>query len=177
MRRSVIAIMLLFILVLFGSFPAPASANVMNSIGNAANQINSWAPKISILINRVFAVMFLLGVLTMGYSKVTKTGHVMKKSANTMVWAPAAYFIIKLVVILVFSIDKNTAQLFMDTIYLLQYSGFYVAVGISLVGLLLHLFYKLIRHPEFMRWSKRLWSAAAVIVLAVILVPKLLGAV
>lgn len=174
LKKTVVTI--LTVVVFLGVFPFPAFASV-NDLTNMANEINSWAPTVSTIINRIFAIMFLFGVLTMGYSKVTKTGHVMKRSASTMIWAPAAYFIIKLVVILVFSIDKNTIQLFSDTIYVLQYSGFYVSIGLILVGLLFHLFYKLIQHPEFMRWSKRLWSASAVIVLAVILVPALLGAV
>lgn len=142
-----------------------------------SDSINSAAPTISFFFNAIFTIMFLYGVIRMGYSMVTKTGQVMKFSTNLMIWVPITVFLIRVLVLIMFTTtEKNVTLLASDMISLIQHIGYYFAIGMILIGLSLYLFHRLIRHPEYGRWSKRLWSLAGATILLVTIMPYVLGA-
>lgn len=145
-------------------------------IGTYTDSINSLAPTISFIFNALFTIMFLFGIVRMGYSLITKTGQVMKFSTGILIWVPITVFFIRLFMIFVFTTNgKNVTLLASDIIQLLKSTGYYFSIGMVLVGLVFYLFYKLIKHPEFGRWSKRLWGSSAILSILVTIMPYVLG--
>ncbi|WP_374717787.1 hypothetical protein [Neobacillus sp.] len=141
------------------------------------NGINSLAPSVSFLFNAVFTIMFLFGIVRMGYSYVTKTGQVMKMSTGLLIWVPITFFFIRIFIIVLFTTNsKNVTLLASEIVTLIQTTGYYTSLGMVLIGLVLFMFYRFIEHPEYQRWSKRLWVGAAVSTLLATIAPLALGA-
>lgn len=180
---------LLFLLsCIFLFFPLTARANTFIGNNNGptlneqttlwADSINGLAPTVSLLFSSVFTIMFLAGVVRMGYSIITKTGQVMKGSTGILIWVPVTFFFIRILILIMFTTDsKNVTLLASDIISLIKTTGYFTSVGMILMGLVLFLFYKLIEHPEYGRWSKRLWVTAALLTLLTMVTPWVLGAV
>jgi hypothetical protein len=169
-------------------FPLTARANtfIKNNNGPTLNeQIASWtdsinglAPTVSFMFSAIFTVMFLTGVVRMGYSIITKTGQVMKGSTGILIWVPVTFFFIRILILILFTTDsKNVTLLASDIINLIKTTGYFTSVGMVLMGLVLFLFYKLIEHPEYGRWSKRLWITAALLTVLTTVTPWVLGPV
>jgi hypothetical protein len=153
-------------------------SNFNDQVSTWTQNINDIAPTISFLFSAVFTIMFLAGVVRMGYSIVTKTGQVMKGSTGLLIWVPISFFFLRLLIIFIFTTSsKNVTLLASDIISLVKVTSYYTSIGMILIGLVLFMFYRFIDHPEYGRWGKRLWvSAAALSVLATIM-PLVLGAV
>lgn len=148
------------------------------NVTGMTEQLNSYAPTVSFIISMIFTIMFLAGIIILGYSLVTKTGHVMKGASSLLLWVPMTVFIIRFMSIFLFTTSTNNVTLIAtDIMNLLRFTGFYISIGMVLVGLLLHLIFRLIKHPEFGRWSKRLWLGSTMITLMAIFVPVFLGSV
>lgn len=183
-KHSYISLMILGLLSLY-----PLSANASPLIGGSSGptlndqlatwteSINGLAPTVSFMFSAIFTVMFLAGVVRMGYSIVTKTGQIMKGSTGILIWVPVTFFFIRILILILFTTDsKNVTLLASDIISLVRTTGYFTSVGMVLIGLVLFLFYKLIEHPEFGRWSKRLWVTAALLSLLATVMPYVLGA-
>lgn len=78
---------LLMLLVAAIAFPIQAFASPINfnqgssfssDVVNWTSNINAYAPTVSFLFSAIFVLMFLFGVVRLGYSIITKTGQVMK---------------------------------------------------------------------------------------------------
>jgi hypothetical protein len=146
-------------------------------IGTWTEQVNGMAPTVSFMISALFTIMFLTGVVRMGYSIITKTGQVMRFSTGILIWVPVTFFIIRLMIIIMFTTNVNDVTLLAsDVISLIKSTGYYTSLGMTLIGLVFFFFYKLIEHPEFGRWSKRLWVSAALLTLMITIMPFVLGA-
>ncbi|MDC3424388.1 hypothetical protein NC797_07690 [Aquibacillus sp. 3ASR75-11] len=121
------------------------------------NYLNGQAPEISFTVTAVFAIMFLIGVIKMGYALVTKTGAVLKGSTGILIGIPILVMSIRLFFILFFTTSGPGVTLLVSVfMLLLTKAGFFAAIGMVLVGLVMRLFHKFLNHPEYARWSKRL---------------------
>ncbi|MFT9493860.1 MULTISPECIES: hypothetical protein [Bacillota] len=176
---------LTFTFIFYLPFNAEASPFLERGSGGSFNdQISTWtdginglAPTISFMFSALFTIMFLTGVVRMGYSIVTKTGQVMKFSTGILIWVPITFFFIRILIILMFTTnEKNVTLLASDIINLIKATGYYSSVGMVLIGLVLFMFYRLIEHPEYGRWSKRLWVSAALLTVLTTIMPFVLGA-
>ncbi|QCJ45405.1 hypothetical protein FAY30_25985 (plasmid) [Bacillus sp. S3] len=174
-------------LSLFTLFPLTVNANPLiggnkgptlnEQLGTWTESINGLAPTVSFMFSALFTVMFLTGVVRMGYSIVTKTGQIMKGSTGILIWVPLSFFFIRIFILILFTTDsKNVTLLASDIINLIRTTGYFTSVGMTLIGLVLFLFFKLIEHPEYGRWSKRLWGTAALLTLLATVMPYVLGA-
>lgn len=147
------------------------------SVTGIGDSINSLAPHVSFIMSAIFTIMFLFGVVRMGYSIVTKTGQIMKGSTGLLIWVPITYFIIKIFLILTFTTNgKNVTLLASDIISLIKKSSYFTSIGMVLIGLVLFLFYRFLNHPEYGRWSKRLWLSAILLSFLATIMPYMLGA-
>lgn len=147
------------------------------SVTGIGDSINSLAPHVSFIMSAIFTIMFLFGVVRMGYSIVTKTGQIMKGSTGLLIWVPITYFIIKIFLILMFTTNGNNVTLLAsDIISLIKKSSYFTSVGMVLIGLVLFLFYRFLNHPEYGRWSKRLWLSAILLSFLATIMPYMLGA-
>lgn len=182
-RYYIILLIVIFSFVL----PLSAKANPILNRGSEPsfnNQVNTWtgsinglAPTISFIFSALFTIMFLMGVVRMGYSIVTKTGKVMKFSTGVLIWVPITFFFIRIMVIILFTTNsKNVTLLASDIINLIKSTGYYTSIGMVLIGLVFYMFYHFIDHPEYGRWSKRLWVSAALLTVLTTLMPIVLGA-
>lgn len=72
---------------------------------------------------------------------------------------------------------KGVTLLASDFIRLITATSYSTVDWMISIGLIFYLFFHLIKHPEFGRWSKRMWGIAAVLTLLTILAPIVLGAV
>lgn len=186
MKKGIISIALGF-LSLTSLFPLTAKANPLmgsdngptlnDQLGTWTESINGLAPTVSFMFSAFFTVMFLAGVVRMGYSIVTKTGHIMKGSTGILIWVPITFFFIRILILILFTTDSNNVTLLAsDIISLVRTTGYFTSLGMILIGLVLFLFYKFIEHPEYGRWSKRLWVTAALLTLLASIMPYMLGA-
>ncbi|MEK3992704.1 hypothetical protein [Robertmurraya sp. FSL R5-0851] len=140
--------------------------------------VNNLAPTISNLFSAIFTLMFLFGAVRLGYSIVTKTGQVMKGSTGLLIWVPITFFSIRVLMLLLFTTNgKGVTLLASDFIRLITATSYSTVDWMISIGLIFYLFFHLIKHPEFGRWSKRMWGIAAVLTLLTILAPIVLGAV
>lgn len=145
-------------------------------ITNWTEGINGFAPTVSFLFSAFFTIMFLTGVIRMGYSIVTKSGHVMKFSTGLLIWVPVSFFFIRILIILLFTTNSNNVTILAsDLITLIKTTGYYTSIGMILIGLVLFMFYRFIEHPEYGRWSKRLWVSAALLTALTTIMPFVLG--
>ncbi|OUM90430.1 MAG: hypothetical protein BAA00_18275 [Parageobacillus thermoglucosidasius] len=151
------------------------STSFNEQIEQWSSSINGFAPTISFLFNAIFTIMFLFGAVRLGYSMVTKTGQAMKFSTGLLIWVPITVFFIRIFILFIFTL-RDAASFAEDLISLLQYIGYYFSVGMILTGLVFFLFHKLINHPEFGRWGKRLWGLSGILVILVTIMPQVLGA-
>lgn len=141
------------------------------------DRVNGLAPSVSFIFSALFTIMFLAGVVRMGYSIVTKTGQIMKGSTGLLIWVPITFFFIRVLILIIFTTDSNGVTLLAsDIINLIRTTGYFTAIGMVLIGLVLFLFFKLIEHPEYGRWSKRLWVTSALLTLLITVMPFVLGA-
>lgn len=76
--------------------PFSDAPSMDDMITNWGNSINDSAPIVSSLFSSLFTIMFLVGVVRLGYSIVTKTGQVMKGATGVLIWAPISFFIIRI---------------------------------------------------------------------------------
>lgn len=178
--------LLLILLVLF--LPLSVSASPIQSRGNNDStlneQLNIWteginylAPTVSNLFSALFTIMFLFGAVRLGYSIVTKTGQVMKDSTGLLIWVPITFFSIRALMLLLFTTDKKGVTLLAsDFIRLITKTSFSTIHWMISIGIIFYIFFHLINHPEFGRWSKRMWGMAGVLILLTILAPIVLGA-
>lgn len=156
--------------------PFKTESNFNEQVSSWTDGVNSLAPSISFLFNALFTIMFLIGVVRLGYSFVTKTGQVMKFSTGVLIWVPISFFFIRILIIMLFTTtSKNVTLLASDIINLIQATGYYTSVGMVLIGLVLFMFYRFIEHPEFGRWSKRLWVSAVILTILTTITPFVLG--
>lgn len=143
-----------------------------------STNLNNTAPKISFLFSAIFTIMFLFGVVRLGYSTVTKTGQVMKGSTGLLIWVPITFFFIRILILLLFTTNsENVTLLASDFIQLISAASHSTVDWMISIGLVFYLFYHLIKHPEFGRWSKRMWVFAGGLTLLTFISPIVLGAV
>lgn len=146
-----------------------------NLVENLTNSVNGLAPIFSTIIPTLFTIMFLIGVIKMGYSIMTKTGHVMKGSTSVMVWVPVVYFMIRVASIFLFTTSKADVTLFVTIMHVLQTIGILISVGIVIISLIFYLMHILLKHPEYGKWSKRLLMSSVLLVLLVNIIPIIMG--
>jgi hypothetical protein len=152
--------------------------NFDDQVTSWTQNINELAPTISFLFSALFTIMFLMGVVRLGYSIVTKTGQVMKFSSGLLIWVPISFFFIRILIIILFTTgSKNVTLLASDIINLVKVTSYYTSIGMILIGLILFMFYRFIDHPEYGRWSKRLWVSAGALTVIATIMPVVLGAV
>ena len=174
-----------FILLLpFSASASPFEVNggtsptLNEQLGTWSDGITNLAPTVSDLFSALFTIMFLFGAVRLGYSIVTKTGQVMKGSSGLLIWIPITYFSIRVFMLLLFTTGgKGVTLLASDFIRLTTAAGYSTIDWMLTVGLVFFLFFNLIKHPEFGRWSKRMWGFAGVLTLLIIVTPIVLGAV
>lgn len=149
-----------------------------DQIGNWTDSFNSAAPTVSFLFSAIFTIMFLFGVVRLGYSIVTKTGQVMKGSTGILIWVPITFFFIRILILLLFTTNGNNVTLLANDLIRLVVATIHSTVDWMIaIGLVFFLFYKLINHPEFGRWSKRMWVFAAGLTIITFFAPIVLGAI
>jgi uncharacterized membrane protein YozB (DUF420 family) len=140
--------------------------------------INEKAPEVSMIFSTIFSIMFLIGILKMGYSLVTKTGSVMKEASSLLIWVPVVVFLIRIISIFMFTTNEHNITLLLSDLFkILQSLGIYLSIGLVLVGLVMHLFYKFLNHPDYGRWSKRLWVSSLLLGVMTGLMPIVIGGV
>lgn len=184
MKKILYIIAAILLVQPFLPFSASASILESNNGPSLSDTLDSWtktvndtAPTVSFLFSAIFTIMFLAGVVRMGYSIVTKTGQIMKGSTGILIWVPVTFFMIRVFVLLLFTTEsKSVTLLASDIINLIRTTGYFTSLGMILIGLILFFFYKLIEHPEYGRWGKRLWLYSAFLTLLTTIMPFVLGA-
>ncbi|QAS54861.1 hypothetical protein [Halobacillus litoralis] len=139
---------------------------------NLTEDLNEQAPVIEVMATTVLGIMFLIGVIMMVYALTTKTGMVLKRSTGILIGVPLFFITVRLFFILFFTTNgTNVTLLVTDILALLTSIGFYAAVGMVLIALIMRLFHKFLNHPEFYRWSKKLYIGAAGLTMLTAIVP------
>ena len=148
------------------------------TVANLTDDLNSKAPTISLTISTLFSIMFLIGVIRMAYALVTKTGMVLKGSTGILIGVPIFVLTIRLFFVISFTTtESEIPQLVTDVMNLLIKSGFYAAIGMLFIGLLMKLFHKFLNHPEYGRWSKRLFIGSSSLIALTAIMPIVLRSI
>lgn len=137
-------------------------------------ELNSYAPMVSTVISTVFVLMFLAGVIQLGYAMITKTGMNMKTSTGILIGVPLTVVMLRLFFILAFTKDANLGKVMTDFMHLLTSIGFYTSIGMTLLAFIMVLFNKLLIHPGFSRWGKRLFIGSVGLALLTAVMPAVL---
>lgn len=147
-------------------------------VGGLTSDVNGLAPMVSTIISAIFVIMFLVGVIKLGYSLVTKTGMVLKGSTGMLIGIPIFIVVIRLFFILAFTINSSGVTLLVtDVMNALIKIGFLAAVGMVLVGLVMTLFNKFLNHPAYARWSKVLYIGAITVTILTGVMPAVIQSI
>lgn len=147
-------------------------------IGGVTSDINGFAPTVSTIISAIFVIMFLVGVIKLGYSLVTKTGMILKGSTGMLIGIPIFIVTIRLFFILAFTINSSGVTLLVtDIMNALIKIGFLASVGMVLVGLVMTLFNKFLSHPAYARWSKVLYIGAITVTILTGVMPAVIQSI
>lgn len=128
--------------------------------------LNSTAYNIYDYGIKIIYIIFLVAVVALVFGLVNKTGQWIKAATLAMIFSIVSLIVIRLFPLIIFASDVYSVTMLIDDFALmLQYIGYYCAAGLILVGLMIKFYHMMIRHPEFNRWSKRLFLAAIVTIL------------
>ncbi|MFB1100514.1 hypothetical protein [Terribacillus sp. JSM ZJ617] len=131
-------------------------------LGLTTNSADKYVPTAAFIFNAIFTIMTLLGIIQLGYSLVTKTGFNLKGATGILIYTPLVVVIVRIFFIFVFTtVLPNVTLIINDIISLILAICLSVSVGMVLIGLIMKLFHHFLRHPEYSRWSKRLFVGAA----------------
>ncbi|MCM3441412.1 hypothetical protein [Metabacillus halosaccharovorans] len=180
-----------FVIVVFGSSSAfaatieipvpqkndglngPVEAKEMNTfLDGVTKDFNINAPLVTVLISAILTIMFIFGIIRMIYALITKTGMVLKGSTGVLIGIPVFFVILRLFFILAFTVNKSQAALLVtDFLNLLIHVSYLLAIGMVLIGLAMKLFHRFLEHPEYGRWSKRLYIGAVSLTILTAIMP------
>ncbi|PMC34987.1 hypothetical protein CJ195_20995 [Bacillus sp. UMB0899] len=151
----------------------PIEENDINpTIGNMTENFNGMLPYIYDTGMKFITVIFLIAVVALALSLIFKNGQWTKWSTGVMVTSLLIILFFRGGPIIVLTMDAIGITLFAsDLLNFATSVGIYVAVGMILVSLLFRLFYKLINHPDYFRWSKRLMIGSVIIAVLSLVIP------
>ncbi|WP_163537342.1 hypothetical protein [Gracilibacillus sp. YIM 98692] len=140
--------------------------------------LDEYAPLVGFLFTAILALMFVYGVVKLGYALTTKTGMQLKGSTGMLITIPIIVVSVRLFFIFSFTTKKPDVTLIVsDVIAFVQGTGFYTALGMVLIALIMRLFYKLLNHPEYGRWSKRLFQGAVLLTILSAIMPTVIQSI
>ncbi|WP_216776794.1 hypothetical protein [Metabacillus halosaccharovorans] len=162
-----------------GGLNGPIEAKEMDTfLDGVTKDVNGNAPLVTVLISAILSIMFIFGIIRMIYALITKTGMVLKGSTGVLIGIPVFFVILRLFFILAFTINKSEATLLVtDFLNLLVHVGYLLAIGMILIGFAMKLFHRFLEHPEYGRWSKRLYIGAVSLTILTAIMPEVLKSI
>lgn len=142
------------------------------TIGNWTEDVNGIMPHIYDTGMKFITIMFIIAVVGLALSLVFKNGQWTKWSSGVMTTTLLIILVFRGGPIIMLTTDAIGITLFAsDVLNFATSVGLYVAIGMTLVSLLMRLFYKLINHPDYFRWSKRLMIGSVIIAILSLVMP------
>ncbi|MFD1736170.1 hypothetical protein ACFSCX_06285 [Bacillus salitolerans] len=121
---------------------------------------------------KFITVIFLAAVVVMAFSMMMKIGQWTKWSTGVMISSLLVLILFRGVPLIILTTNAmGVSVLAGDFLKVLTKVGIYSSVGMILVGLALRYIYKLITHPDYNRWSKRLFIGSTIILLLSTIMP------
>lgn len=146
--------------------------------GGVGESLDSYAPTMGILFTAILTLMFIVGVIRLGYAMTTKTGMVLKGSTGMLICIPLLVVVVRLFFIFFFTTSSPDVTLLInDMITFLIYVGYYTALAMVLIGLFMRFLYKLLYHPKYGRWSWGLLQGAAFLVILSAIMPLVIQSI
>lgn len=113
----------------------------------------------------ILALLFVMGVIGFAAGLTVKNGQWSKWSTSIMLGTFIAIIALRIAPIIVLTIDKIGITLVINHIVtLLSSVGYYLAILMFLIGLVLRSLNKIFEHPKYFRWGRSLLSGSVIIV-------------
>ncbi|MFE7064515.1 hypothetical protein ACFVAD_20480 [Sutcliffiella sp. NPDC057660] len=120
----------------------------------------------------VISIFFIVAVIGYSMSLLFKNGQWMKWSAGVMMSSLLVILVLRGGPILFYSTTViGVPALIKDIINFLTTTGVFIAIGMLLTSLLFRFTYKLIKHPDYHRWSRRLMVGSVLVAILSTTVP------
>lgn len=119
--------------------------------------LDSSLPAVYEVGMNVITIIFIVAVIGYAMALLFKNGQWMKWSAGIMLSSLVVILLLRGGPILFYSTTvMGVPTLIKDIMSFLTATGVFIAVGMLLTSLLFRFNYKLLRHPDYHRWSRRL---------------------
>lgn len=173
--KKLLSMALLIVLMISGYFPAEAKAEENKEkkpiesmeiredvttddlTGSIQGMVDKAIPVIYKGGLQIFDMIFVIGVIGLGFGLIFKQGQWQKFSSGMVKWSFIGSLLIRLIPLFIYTLNViGINELFDDLLNMFQYTAYYTSVGVVFMAILLRFMHSLIHHPEYLRWSKRL---------------------
>ncbi|UNL87529.1 hypothetical protein [Priestia koreensis] len=142
-----------------------------------SDTLNGLLPKVMDVGIKVITIMFVAAVIVMAFALLMKNGQWTKIGTGVMMGSFVAIIMLRVVPIFMLTSDRMNITLFVnDTLDLLKHISFVAAIGMVIIGLFIRFLHQLLNHPDYFRWSKRLYIGALILTILSTFIPILFTA-
>lgn len=135
--------------------------DVLNEVQSAGNSMIASALDIGF---DILALIFIFGVIGIGAGFTLQNGQWTKWSTGAMYGTFLAIIFLRIVPILVLTIDQIGITLVINhIIQMFSVIGFFIAILMFLIGLFLRSLNKIFDHPKYFRWGRSLLFGSVII--------------
>ncbi|NRD81079.1 hypothetical protein HPT25_27690 [Bacillus sp. BRMEA1] len=143
-----------------------------STMGSWMGDMDGILPQVYDTGMKFITIMFIIAVIALALSLIFKNGKWTKWSTGVMGTTLLIILFFRAGPIIMLTTNTIGVTLFASNLLKFVTSvGIYIAIGMLLVSLLMRLFYKLINHPDYFRWSKRLMLGSVIIAVLSLIIP------
>lgn len=172
--------------LIMNALPAPSTGNFdenhliipnengLDSFVNTANELGAKG------IEKVFTwginaitIIFLCAVIMMILAILFRNGQWQKFAQTTMLWTFLSMLLLRAIpiVILSFRSEMDVDEAFSTALIAISQITLFIALTALMLSLLFRFAYKLIKHPEYHRWSKNTLNVSVMMAIFAIVGP------
>ncbi|WP_251609855.1 hypothetical protein [Priestia koreensis] len=142
-----------------------------------SDTLNGLLPKVMDVGIKVITIMFVAAVIVMAFALLMKNGQWTKIGTGVMISSFVAIIMLRVVPIFMLTSDRMNITLFVnDALDLLKHISFVAAIGMVIIGFFIRFLHQLLNHPDYFRWSKRLYIGALILTILSTFIPILFTA-
>lgn len=145
----------------YGDEGSKLPTNVLFDVQNTGNSLIASTLDVGF---DILALIFIFGVIGIGAGFTLQNGQWTKWSTGAMYGTFLAIIFLRIVPILVLTIDQIGITLVINhVIQMFAGIGFFIAILMFLIGLFLRSLHKIFEHPRYFRWGRSLLFGSVII--------------
>lgn len=156
----------------YGDNPSKLPTNILFDVQNTGTSVIATVLDVGF---DILALVFIFGVIGIGAGFTMQHGQWTKWSVGAMYGTFLAIIFLRLVPILVLTIDQIGITLVINhIIQMFTGIGFFIAILMFLIGLFLRSLYKIFEHPKYFRWGRSLLFSSVIIMVLSLFSPLII---